>query len=310
MKIFLSGGSGMVGQNILGHNDFNKHTIYAPNSSELDLLDKQAVADFLNDAKPNLIIHAAGHVGGIQANIANPVKFLRNNINIGMNIISEAYASGIPNLINLASSCMYPRNASNPLKENLILTGELEPTNEGYALSKIVSTRLCEYINLEDKTKNYKTIIPCNLYGKFDKFGTSNSHLIPAVIKKVYEAIQNNEKSVEIWGDGSARREFMSASDLADFIYFITDKIELMPQNLNVGLGYDYSIKQYYEAVSKVLNYEGEFSYNLSRPVGMKQKLVDVEQLKTLGWKPKTDLLEGIQEAFNYYISKKDQHGI
>lgn len=300
----------MVGQNILGHNDFNKHTIYAPNSSELDLLDKQAVADFLNDAKPNLIIHAAGHVGGIQANIANPVKFLRNNINIGMNIISEAYASGIPNLINLASSCMYPRNASNPLKENLILTGELEPTNEGYALSKIVSTRLCEYINLEDKTKNYKTIIPCNLYGKFDKFGTSNSHLIPAVIKKVYEAIQNNEKSVEIWGDGSARREFMSASDLADFIYFITDKIELMPQNLNVGLGYDYSIKQYYEAVSKVLNYEGEFSYNLSRPVGMKQKLVDVEQLKTLGWKPKTDLLEGIQEAFNYYISKKDQHGI
>ena len=168
---------------------------------------------------PDLIIHSAGLVGGIEANIKNPVDFLLKNTDMGINVISSAASLGIKNLINLGSSCMYPREASNPLTEDLILKGELEPTNEGYALAKIVAARLCEYINRQGLEKNYKTLIPCNLYGRHDKFSKTNSHLIPAVIRKIHEAKIAGSRTVTIWGDGSARREFMNAADLADFIF-------------------------------------------------------------------------------------------
>lgn len=196
---------------------------------------------------------------------------------------------------------MYPRAADNPLNENLILQGELEPTNEGYALAKIVATRLCEYIVREDPTKNYKTLIPCNLYGRHDKYGKANSHLIPAVIRKIHEAKLAGNETVTIWGDGSARREFMNAADLAEFIYFVMDRFEKIPQNLNVGLGHDYSIAEYYRAVASVVGFEGSFEYDLNKPVGMRQKLVDVSQLESLGWRHKINLMDGINEAYNFY---------
>ena len=201
---------------------------------------------------------------------------------------------------------MYPREADNPLNESLILQGELEPTNEGYALAKIVSTRLCEYIVREDSTKNYKTIIPCNLYGRHDKYGKTNSHLIPAVIRKIHEAKVAGSKTVSIWGDGTARREFMNATDLADFIYFAIDRLDQIPQNLNVGLGRDYSIDEYYHAVASIVGFTGSFEYDLDKPVGMRQKLVDISQLDSLGWRYRINLTDGISEAYDFYKEDRD----
>lgn len=301
MKIFLTGGSGMVGSNILEHPESNQHLFVAPTSKELNLLDRDAVIASLSQEMPDLIIHSAGLVGGIQANIANPVDFLLKNIDMGLNVISSAASVGIKNLINLGSSCMYPREASNPLNENLILQGELEPTNEGYALAKIVSTRLCEYIVREDSTKNYKTLIPCNLYGRHDKYGETNSHLIPAVIRKIHEAKVAGNATVTIWGDGSARREFMNAADLSDFIYFVMDRLEKIPQNLNIGLGYDHSIAEYYSAVASVVGFNGSFEYDLNKPVGMRQKLVDISELEYIGWESKIKLIDGINQAYEFY---------
>ena len=246
----------MVGKNILENAKSNDHIFIAPSSEELNLLDLNAVTEALSKEMPDLVIHSAGLVGGIQANMANPVEFLVKNTEMGLNIISGAVSVGIKNLINLGSSCMYPREAINPLEENSILEGSLEPTNEGYALAKIVASRLCDYVVREDSTKNYKTLIPCNLYGRHDKFGHSNSHLIPAVIRKIHEAKVAGSRTVTIWGDGSARREFMNTADLADCIYFVMDRLERIPQNLNVGLGHDYSIAEYYAAVASVVGFE------------------------------------------------------
>tara|TARA_Y200000002_G_scaffold361983_1_gene348605 strand:- start:7105 stop:8034 length:930 start_codon:yes stop_codon:yes gene_type:complete len=301
MKIFLTGGSGMVGLNILEHSESNKHVFIAPTSKELNLLDRGAVKEWLSREMPDLIIHAGGLVGGIEANIQNPVDFLLKNTDMGLNVISSAASVGIKNLINLGSSCMYPREASNPLNEKLILHGELEPTNEGYALAKIVAARLCEYIVREDSTKNYKTLIPCNLYGRHDKFGKTNSHLIPAAIQKIHEAKVAGSPTVTIWGDGSARREFMNAADLAELIYFLIDRLERIPQNLNIGLGCDYSIADYYSAVASVIGFDGSFEYDLKKPVGMRQKLVDISQLESLGWSYKIQLHDGIIQAYEFY---------
>jgi GDP-L-fucose synthase len=301
MKIFLTGGSGMVGRNILEHPKAKNYQIVFPTSQELNLLNRDAVRQFMLKEEPDLVIHAAARVGGIQANIANPVGFLRDNIDMGLNVILTATSANVPSLINLSCSCMYPREALNPLSESLILKGELEPTNEGTALAKIVSTKLCEYISRKDKSKKYKTIIPCNLYGRHDEFSPEKSHLIPAIIRKIHEAQENGEGPVTIWGDGTARREFMCVKDLADFVFFGIEHLDKMPQNINVGLGHDHSIRDYYNAVSKVIGYKGEFIYDLERPVGMRQKLVDIEKLNRFGWIHKTSLVEGIQESYEFY---------
>jgi len=291
----------MVGRNILEHSESTQHTFVAPTRQELNLLDRNAVRALLYQEMPDLIIHSAGLVGGIQANINKPVDFLLKNVDMGINVISSAASVGVKSLINLGSSCMYPREADNPLNESSILQGELEPTNEGYALAKIVSSRLCEYIVREDSNKKYKTIIPCNLYGRHDKYGRTNSHLIPAVIRKIHEAKLAESKTVSIWGDGNARREFMNAADLADFIYFAIERLDEIPQNLNVGLGRDYSIDEYYRAVASVVGFTGSFEYDLDKPVGMRQKLVDISQLDNLGWGYKTNLIDGINIAYAFY---------
>lgn len=299
-KILITGSSGLVGRNLLEvMQDKKEFEILAPRRAELDLLNISQIREYLHKNKPDFIVHCASLVGGIAANIANPTGFLVENSYIGLNLFTQALECGVKNVLNLASSCMYPKAAKNPLKEDSILSGMLEPTNEGYALAKILSARLCEYISTQFKL-NYKTAIPCNLYGKYDKFD-ERAHMLPAAIAKIHKAIVENKSEVEIWGDGSARREFMSAKDLADFIIYALNNFDKMPQNLNVGIGRDYSIKEYYEIVASVLDYKGSFIYDTSKPGGMKQKLVDISKLKNFGWNPKISLKDGITETYEYY---------
>jgi GDP-L-fucose synthase len=302
MKIFISGANGLVGRNILEHPVAGNFELLAPLREELDLLDRQAVADYLTRSKPDMVIHAAGKVGGIQANMREPVRFFIENLDMGRNVVWAARQAGVKRLINLGSSCMYPRHAVNPLNENCILTGELEPTNEGYALAKIAVARLCRYINQEDPDYAYKTLIPCNLYGRWDKFDPAHSHLIPAVIHKLHQAKTAGLDEVEIWGDGMARREFMDAADLADCLAAVVQNYQTMPEVMNVGLGFDYSINEYYLAAAKVIGYGGRFVHDLSRPVGMQQKVVDVESLAAWGWKPGTTLEDGLKRAYSFYL--------
>ena len=302
MKILLTGSNGMVGKNILAHNSAINYNFLTPSSKDLNLLNYQDVKKYIAIHQPEFVIHAAGKVGGIQANIKEPVSFLIDNIDMGRNIIMASKENNIKNLLNLASSCMYPKDAVNPLSENLILKGELEPTNEGYAIAKIMSTRLCEYIVKEDNSKNYKTVIPCNLYGKHDKFHPKNSHMIPAVIRKIHNAHLSGANEINIWGDGSARREFMYVEDLSDFIFYAITKFDKMPQNINVGLGFDYSINDYYSEIAKVIDYKGSFSHDLTKPIGMKQKLINNTKQKEFGWKHKTTLKEGLIKTYKYYL--------
>jgi len=304
MKILLTGSRGMVGSNIAKHSCSQNHELLIPTSTELNLLDSENVQGYIDSHKPDIVVHAAGIVGGIQANIAHPVKFLVDNMQIGLNILMSSKTSGIKRFMNLSSSCMYPRDAQNPLSENLILKGELEHTNEGYAIAKVASTRLCEYINREDESFFYKTVIPCNLYGKYDKFDPEHSHMIPAVIRKINDAKNNNLKSIDIWGDGLARREFMYAADFADFVYYAIDNFEKMPQNINVGLGHDYTINEYYQKIAEAIGYQGGFAYDLSQPTGMQQKLIDDTRLKEFGWKYKTTLEQGINKTYEYFINE------
>jgi GDP-L-fucose synthase len=302
-KILLTGGGGMVGRNLLDHPAIGEFDVLAPRSSELNLCDFSAVHAYLLEHKPDMVIHAAGKVGGIQANMREPVGFLMDNLDMGRNIVWAARQAGIKRLINLGSSCMYPRNHSEPLIEEMVLKGELEPTNEGYALAKVVTARLCEYIMREDASFQYKTLIPCNLYGRHDKFDPVHSHLIPAIIHKVYQAKQAGQTAVEIWGDGTARREFMYAGDLADAMVRAIKEFDSLPALMNVGLGYDYTINEYYQAAADVMGYTGSFSHELSKPVGMARKLVSVDRQKAWGWAAKSSLREGIEETYSYYLS-------
>lgn len=292
----------MVGRNLLDHPTIGEFDVLAPPSSELNLLDFDAVHAYLRKTMPDMVIHAAGKVGGIQANMREPVGFLMENLDMGRNIVWASHQAGIKRLINLGSSCMYPRNHSEPLTEDMVLKGELEPTNEGYALAKVVTARLCEYIMREDASFQYKTLIPCNLYGRHDKFDPVHSHLIPAIIHKVYQAKQAGQTSVEIWGDGTARREFMYASDLADAMVRAIKEFDSLPDLMNVGLGYDYTINEYYQAAADVMGYTGGFTHDLTKPVGMARKLVSVERQKAWGWTSRHDLQAGINNTYDYYL--------
>ena len=197
---------------------------------------------------------------------------------------------------------MYPKNLDRELEEKDILTGELEPTNEGYAIAKITTAKLCEFAKKEYEL-DYKTIVPCNIYGKWDKFDPINSHLIPAIIRKLHLSKMNNE-TVEIWGDGSARREFMYAEDLADFINYCITNYDSLDSYTNVGLGYDYSILDYYNEVASVVKYKGDFKFDLTKPTGMKKKLCSIKKQKKIGWEPKYNLRQGLTKTYNFYLEK------
>lgn len=303
-RILLTGGGGMVGRNLLEHPAISDFEMITPRKAELELRDFSAVQAYLSKHQPDMIIHAAGKVGGIQANMREPVDFLMDNLDMGRNIVWAARQTGIKRLINLGSSCMYPRNHSEPLSEEMVLKGELEPTNEGYALAKVVTARLCEYIMREDSTYQYKTLIPCNIYGRYDKFDPVHSHLVPAIIHKVHQAKQNGQDSVEIWGDGTARREFMYAGDLASAVVRAIANFDTLPNYMNVGLGHDYTINQYYQAAAQIMNYSGGFVHDISKPVGMARKLVSVDLQKKWGWQAQNTLQKGIEKTYEYYLKE------
>lgn len=304
MRVLVTGGGGLVGRNV-SEVLSNAHSVLAPSRQELDLFDSTAVESFFRDAAPDIVIHCAGVVGGIQANIREPVRFLVDNIELGKNVVLAARTVGVRRLLNLGSSCMYPRGAPNPLREEYILNGKLEPTNEGYAIAKIAIQRLCAYISREEPGLQYKTIVPCNLYGKWDKFDPEYSHLIPALIRKMHDAKTREASSVSIWGSGKARREFLYAGDLADLISNALTRFSDLPEIMNVGLGYDYSIDEYYESVAAVVGYKGTFYHDESKPEGMPQKLVDISALRTFGWKANTTLAEGLSMTYDFYKGER-----
>jgi GDP-L-fucose synthase len=305
MKVLLTGSNGMVGKNILEHHSALKYCFLTPPSTELNLLNADDVTKYFKVHKPTIVIHCAGLVGGIQANMKEPVRFLVENTDMGRNVIMAANTIGVERFINMGSSCMYPKDHDDLLSEELILTGPLEPTNEGYALAKIFTMKLGQYMNQEKQNSIYKTLVPCNLYGRWDKFSEKNSHMVPAVIRKIHRAIENNESSVEIWGAGNARREFMYASDLADFVFFALENWEKIPETINIGLGVDHSINDYYKVVADILGYKGKFHHDLSKPEGMKRKLVSTKKADELGWTATTTLEKGIQSAYEFFLREE-----
>lgn len=303
----MTGASGMVGRNITDHSLSHNYEWLLPSSKELNLCDYTATRTYIDRHKPDFIIHAAGKVGGIQANIKEPVSFLISNLDMGRNVLMAALEVGVPRLINFGSSCMYPKDHQEALCEEDILSGKLEPTNEGYALAKIITTRLAEYISQEHTQLSYKTLIPCNLYGRYDKFDPKYSHMIPAIIHKIHIAKINRESSVEIWGSGQARREFLFAGDLANAVFKAIDEFDKIPSLLNIGLGYDYTIDEYYQKAAEVIGYKGKFSHNPNKPEGMQRKLSNIEKAVKWGWKHTHTLEDGLQKTYQYYLQGVQQ---
>jgi GDP-L-fucose synthase len=306
MKIFISGANGMVGKNLVDcfrdkHPTIN---LLLPNSKELNLLDYSATLKFLKKEKPDIIVHLAGRVGGIVDNMNRPYEYLYINSMLGLNLINAAFEVGVNKFLNISSSCIYPPLAKQPFEVDKILTGSFENTNEGYAIAKMLAIKACEYINSTNEAMHYKTIIPCNLYGPFDKFDEQKAHMIPAVMKRMHDATLNAKNEIALWGNPNVRREFMYARDLGDFILLVMNQIEKLPQNINVGLNKDFSILEYYQAIAKVVGYKGEIKIDSSKPIGMKSKLVNSDEAFSFGWTPKHTLNEGIKKTFNYYLSK------
>lgn len=303
-KILFLGSSGFVGSNFLKDSRAKNYMILSPKRKELDLTRKKDLNDYLNSSKPDLIINAAGKVGGILINSKNNFDFLNENLIINYNIINASKESNVKNLINLSSSCIYPTNFIKPFSEDDLMSGKLEPTNEGYALSKLYALKSCQYLS---KQYNYKTLIPCNLYGPFDDFNEKTSHMIPGLISRTHHAINNKKKKIKIWGNGNVRREFMFIADFIDFLFFSIENFNSIPDIINVGLGYDMSIKEYCEEIFSVLNFKGELIYDNSKPSGIKRKLMDISRLGNIGWKPKTSLTQGIELTYKYFKSNHEK---
>ncbi len=301
MKILVTGAQGMVGRNLLQDPRAADHAIWGPGRGELDLTDSAATLAYVAKAAPDLIIHLAGVVGGIQANIDAPARFLSDNLAIGLSVIGAAAKAGVPRLINLGSSCMYPKDGPDGLREDMLLTGPLEPTNEGYALAKIAAWKLTLTVGRAAPGRVWRTLIPPNLYGPHDHFDPDRSHLVAAAIRKVDDAVRQGADDVEIWGDGTARREFMFAGDLADFIWRFHDRLKDLPETLNVGVSEDASVNDYYREVALAVGFAGRFRHDLSRPVGMRRKRLDITAQTQLGWRPSTPLADGLAATVAFY---------
>lgn len=307
-KVLITGGSGLVGSHLRIHEKARAFDIICPTRDELNLLEAVAVQNFVSLHKPDCVIHAAGLVGGIQANIHAPTNFIIENTVIGINVLRACADASVPNVINLGSSCMYPRDALNPLVETSLYSGELEPTNEGYALAKLLVSKLGQAFRRLSEQCDFVTVIPCNLYGPYDHFEPERSHLLAAIINKIHKAKYRGDRSVEIWGSGSSRREFMYAEDLADCLWLMVQTgVAKLPDFVNVGVGIDHSILDYYKVVAKSLEYGGEFVFDRSRPEGMKQKLMDSSCINNWGWRPETELEDGILKTYEYYL-RLDPH--
>ncbi len=304
MKILLTGASGMVGRNIINHEFAKTYEWLTPPRVQLDLLSYQSTFDFLFDTKPDLIIHAAGKVGGIQANLLEPSSFLVENLDIGRNLVMAASKVGIPRVLNLGSTCMYPKDRDEPLTESDLLTGPLEPTNEGYALAKIMIWKLCDYLTRENSNLSYKTLVPCNLYGPYDNFDPVRSHLIPAIIRKLHEAKTSNHASVEVWGTGTARREFLYVEDLVGAIFRAIEAFDTLPDITNIGLGFDYSVNEYYQIAAQIIGYNGNFHHSVDKPIGMTRKLSNTKLAREWGWTPKHSIEDGLTKTYEFYVKR------
>ena len=267
---------------------------------ELDLRDKNQVDEFFEREKPEYVFLAAAKVGGIVANNEFPADFIRDNLMIQTNVIDAAYRNGVKKLLFLGSTCIYPKFAPQPLKEEYLLTGELEPTNEPYAIAKIAGIKMCQSYNRQYGTK-YISVMPTNLYGPNDNFDLHTSHVLPALIRKFHEAKENNAPYVEVWGTGTPRREFLYSDDLADACIFLMKNYE-GNEIINIGVGKDISIKELAEKIKNVVGYQGEIKFDTSKPDGTPRKLVDVSRINALGWKASISLDEGLQKVYQWFL--------
>ena len=310
-KIFIAGHNGMVGSAILNYfKNSNLHKIITINRKQLDLTNWKDTNTFLKKNKPDIVINCAGKVGGILANYTYPKEFLLENINIQLNLIDTCFKNKIKTFINLGSSCIYPKKAKQPIKEEYLLSGKLEPTNEAYALAKIIGVKSCEYYNRQFKT-NYFTLMPCNLYGPNDNFNIKNSHFIPALIKKFINSKKNKKNFVEIWGSGNPKRETMHVDDLASAIYFILKNIYKNNKSLklilkklpiiNIGSNFEYSIKQYALIIKNLVSSNIKLKFNKKFPDGTPRKLLNSSKIRKLGWKPKIDVITGLKSTIEWY---------
>lgn len=302
-KIYIAGHRGMVGSAI--HRKLVKEgysNIITRTSAELDLRDQQAVTDFFDLEKPDYVFLAAAKVGGIVANNTYRADFLYENLAIQNNVIHQAYKNDVKKLMFLGSSCIYPKLAPQPLKEDYLLTGLLEETNEPYAIAKIAGIKMCDAYRAQYGA-NYISVMPTNLYGYNDNYHPQNSHVLPALIRKFHEAKVNSSPEVVVWGSGSPMREFLFADDLADACYFLMESYN-EPNLINIGTGVDLTIKDLALLIKKVVGYEGELNFDSSKPDGTPRKLMDVSKLHGLGWKHQIDLEEGIQLAYHDFLAK------
>jgi len=268
---------------------------------ELDLLDRPAVRRFFEAERPEVVVDVAARVGGIVANSEKPVEFLLENLTIQNNVISSAADFGTRKLLFLGSSCIYPKFAPQPIPESALLTGELEPTNDAYALAKIAGIKLCQAY-AKEYGKNFISAMPTNLYGPNDNFDLHTSHVLPALIRKVHEAKLSGAKDIPIWGTGSPRREFLHVDDLADACVFLLENYDA-PEIVNIGCGEDITIRELAETVCEVLGFQGGLAFDTSKPDGTPRKLLDMTKLFALGWKPKISLRDGIRNAYDYFLS-------
>jgi GDP-L-fucose synthase len=308
-RIYVAGHRGLVGSAILRRLQRAGYTtLLTRTHAELDLTDRAAVDRFFAAEQPEYVFVAAARVGGILANSAYPADFIRDNLAIALNVIDAAHRFGVGKLLFFGSSCIYPRLAPQPLKEEYLLTGPLEPTNEAYAVAKIAGIQLCRAYNRQYGT-DFVSVMPTNLYGPDDNFDLQTSHVLPALIRKFHEAKVRNEPEVVVWGSGRPRREFLHVDDLADACLFVMERVSVRqgiagPDLLNVGVGEDLQIRELADLVRDVVGYRGAIVYDTSKPDGTPRKLLDVSRLRAMGWQARIPLREGIEGTYRWYQEK------
>jgi len=304
-KIYIAGHRGMVGTAIWAALKSKDYTnLIGRTSKELDLKNQNKVQDFFKTQKPEIVIDAAAKVGGILANNEYPYPFLMENMQIQNNLINTALESGVEKFIFLGSSCIYPKFAPQPLKEEYLLTDSLEPTNEWYALAKITGVKACQAIRKQYK-KDYVSLMPTNLYGTHDNFDLETSHVLPAMLRKFHEAKNNNNAPVTLWGSGTPMREFLFVDDMAEAVVYALENN--LPEYLyNIGTGRDITIKELAETIQKVTNHQGEIIWDAEKPDGTPRKLMDVSKMKEIGWEYSTELEDGIQKTYQWFLKNLD----
>ena len=307
MRIYVAGHRGLVGSALVREIEKHpEHTWVGKTRSEVDLLDRNAVFEFLASEKPDAVIIAAAKVGGIMANSNYPVEFLSENLQIETNLIDGAHAANIEKLLFLGSSCIYPKLSLQPIKEDYLLTGPLEPSNEPYALAKISGLKLVEAYRRQHQRK-WISAMPTNVYGPGDNFDETTSHALPALIRKLHTAKEAGLKSVTAWGSGTPKREFLYSDDLASACLFLLDRYS-DDSHINVGTGTDLSIAHLAQTIAQVVGFEGEIHFDTSKPDGTPRKLLDVSKLSKLGWKSSIQLKDGIQRTYDWFLSHETKN--